>query len=406
MKTIRSCDILVPNGCEHEKWSVVACDQFTSEREYWHKLERYVGDAKSTLKLIFPEAYLEDDDKEERIENINRTMREYLDGGVFKTLKDSFIVCKRTTASGVSRLGIVLAIDLEDYCFTHPSHAYVRSTEGVVLDRIPPRLKIRQDSPVELPHIMLLIDDRKHRVIEPIWEGRADLEKVYDFDLNMGGGHLEGYKIDAQKVIDVFDKYVDSVQDLYGEKTNDFIFAVGDGNHSLATAQAHWNRIKEGLTDAQKAVHPARFALCEVENLHDDGIVFEPIHRFVFGAKEDFIGYLQTALSGEKTIEAFDKNGNYTLKVDRVGAKAIKDIQDAIDAYLKEHSECSVDYIHGIEHLKDVAAHNVGVAIAMPKIEKDELFGYVLKNGTLCRKAFSMGEAEEKRYYFEAKKIR
>ena len=406
MKTIRSCDILVPNGCEHEKWSVVACDQFTSEREYWHKLERYVGDAKSTLKLIFPEAYLEDDDKDERIENINRTMREYLDGGVFKTLKDSFIVCKRTTASGVSRLGIVLAIDLEDYCFTHPSHAYVRSTEGVVLDRIPPRLKIRQDAPVELPHIMLLIDDRKHRVIEPIWEGRADLEKVYDFDLNMGGGHLEGYKIDAQKVIDVFDKYVDSVQDLYGEKTNDFIFAVGDGNHSLATAQAHWNRIKEGLTDAQKAVHPARFALCEVENLHDDGIVFEPIHRFVFGAKEDFIGYLQTALSGEKTIEAFDKNGNYTLKVDRVGAKAIKDIQDAIDAYLKEHSECSVDYIHGIEHLKDVAAHNVGVAIAMPKIEKDELFGYVLKNGTLCRKAFSMGEAEEKRYYFEAKKIR
>ena len=406
MKTIRSCDILVPNGCEHEKWSVVACDQFTSEREYWHKLERYVGDAKSTLKLIFPEAYLEDDDKEERIENINRTMREYLDGGVFKTLKDSFIVCKRTTASGVSRLGRVLAFDLEDYCFTHPSHAYVRSTEGVVLDRIPPRLKIRQDAPVELPHIMLLIDDRKHRVIEPIWEGRADLEKVYDFDLNMGGGHLEGYRIDAQKVIDVFDKYVDSVQDLYGEKTNDFIFAVGDGNHSLATAQAHWNRIKEGLTDAQKAVHPARFALCEVENLHDDGIVFEPIHRFVFGAKEDFIGYLQTALSGEKTIEAFDKNGNYTLKVDRVGAKAIKDIQDAIDAYLKEHSECSVDYIHGIEHLKDVAAHNVGVAIAMPKIEKDELFGYVLKNGTLCRKAFSMGEAEEKRYYFEAKKIR
>ena len=405
MKTIRSCDILVPNGCEHEKWSVVACDQFTSEREYWHKLERYVGDAKSTLKLIFPEAYLEDDDKEERIENINRTMREYLDGGVFKTLKDSFIVCKRTTASGVSRLGIVLAIDLEDYCFTHPSHAYVRSTEGVVLDRIPPRLKIRQDAPVELPHIMLLIDDRKHRVIEPIWEGRADLEKVYDFDLNMGGGHLEGYKIDAQKVIDVFDKYVDSVQDLYGEKTNDFIFAVGDGNHSLATAQAHWNRIKEGLTDAEKAVHPARFALCEVENLHDDGIVFEPIHRFVFGVGEDFIRYMQANLSGEKEVKAFDKNGEYVLRVDRIGAKAIKDIQSAIDEYLKAHGG-TVDYIHGIGHLKDVASRNDGVAIAMPKIEKEELFDYVLKNGTLCRKAFSMGEAEEKRYYFEAKKIK
>lgn len=405
MKTIRSCDILVPNNCDHKKWSVVACDQFTSERGYWKKLEDFVGDANSTLKLIFPEAYLEDSDKDERIDNINRTMKEYLDGGVFKTLKDSFIVCKRTTASGISRLGIVLAVDLEDYCFTHPSNAYIRSTEGVVLDRIPPRLKIRQDAPVELPHIMLLIDDRKHSVIEPIWAAREGLEKVYDFDLNMGGGHLEGYRIDSQIVIDEFEKYVDSVQNLYGTGKNDFIFAVGDGNHSLATAQAHWNRIKEGLTDAEKAVHPARFALCEVENLHDDGIVFEPIHRFVFGVGEDFIRYMQANLSGEKEVKAFDKNGEYVLKVDRIGAKAIKDIQSAIDEYLKAHGG-TVDYIHGIEHLKDVASRNDGVAIAMPKIEKEELFDYVLKNGTLCRKAFSMGEAEEKRYYFEAKKIK
>lgn len=405
MKTIRSCDILVPNNCDHQKWSVVACDQFTSERGYWKKLEDFVGGADSTLKLIFPEAYLEDSDKDERIDNINRTMKEYLDGGVFKTLKDSFIVCKRTTASGISRLGIVLAVDLEDYCFTHPSNAYIRSTEGVVLDRIPPRLKIRQDAPVELPHIMLLIDDRKHSVIEPIWAAREGLEKVYDFDLNMGGGHLEGYRIDSQIVIDEFGKYVDSVQDLYGTGKNDFIFAVGDGNHSLATAQAHWNRIKEGLTDAEKTVHPARFALCEVENLHDDGIVFEPIHRFVFGVGEDFIRYMQANLSGEKEVKAFDKNGEYVLKVDRIGAKAIKDIQSAIDEYLKAHGG-TVDYIHGIEHLKDVASRNDGVAIAMPKIEKEELFDYVLKNGTLCRKAFSMGEAEEKRYYFEAKKIK
>ncbi len=405
MKTIRSCDILVPDNCDHQKWSVVACDQFTSERGYWKKLEDFVGDANSTLKLIFPEAYLEDSDKDERIDNINRTMKEYLDGGVFKTLKDSFIVCKRTTASGISRLGIVLAVDLEDYCFTHPSNAYIRSTEGVVLDRIPPRLKIRQDAPVELPHIMLLIDDRKHSIIEPIWAAKEGLEKVYDFDLNMGGGHLEGYRIDSQIVIDAFEKYVDSVQNLYGTGKNDFIFAVGDGNHSLATAQAHWNRIKEGLTDAEKAVHPARFALCEVENLHDDGIVFEPIHRFVFGVGEDFIRYMQANLSGEKEVKAFDKNGEYVLRVDRIGAKAIKDIQSAIDEYLKAHGG-TVDYIHGIEHLKDVASRNDGVAIAMPKIEKEELFDYVLKNGTLCRKAFSMGEAEEKRYYFEAKKIK
>ncbi len=406
MKTVRPCNILVPACCDHKKWSVVACDQFTSERGYWKKLEEYVGEAQSTLKLIFPEAYLEDSDKDERIVNINRTMKQYLDGGVFKTLENSFIVCKRTTASGVSRLGIVLAIDLEDYCFTHPSNAHIRSTEGVVLDRIPPRLKIRQDAPVELPHIMLLIDDRKHTVIERFWQERDSLEKVYDFDLNMGGGHLEGYRIDAQKVVDAFDKYVQSVQDLYGTGKNDFIFAVGDGNHSLATAQAHWNRTKEGLTEAEKAVHPARFALCEVENLHDEGIVFEPIHRFVFGAGSDFVPYMQSALSGEKEVKAFDKNGEYVLNVDSVGAKAIKDVQGAIDAYVKGREGCSVDYIHGIDHLKEVAQNNDGVAIAMPKIAKEELFDYVLKNGTLCRKAFSMGEAEEKRYYFEAKKIK
>ncbi len=406
MKTIKSCDVLVPTGCDDKKWAVVACDQFTFERSYWQNLEEYVGDAKSTLKLIFPEAYLDDDDKDERIANVNRAMNDYLDNGVFKTLKDSFVILKRTTASGASRLGVVLAIDLEDYCFTHPSNAHIRSTEGVVLDRIPPRLKIRRDAPIELPHVMLLIDDRKHAVIEPIWEERASLEKIYDFDLNMGGGHLEGYRVDAQKIIDVFDDYVASVQNLYGDKTNDFIFAVGDGNHSLATAQAHWNDVKQGLTDAQKAVHPARYALCEVENLHDDGIVFEPIHRFVFGAGEDFIPHLRSTLSGKNEIVAFDKNGEHTLFVDEVSAKAIKDVQSAIDSYVHAHDGCSVDYVHGVEHLKEVASRNDGVAIVMPKIQKEQLFDYVLKNGTLCRKAFSMGEAEEKRYYYEAKKIR
>lgn len=406
MKTIKSTDILVPSGCDDKKWSVVACDQFTSERKYWQDLAAFVGNAPSTLKLVFPEVYLEDDDKQQRIDDINRTMQEYIDGGVFKTLKDSFVLVKRTTASGVSRLGIVLAIDLEDYCFTHPSHAHIRSTEGVVLDRIPPRLKIRENAPVELPHIMLLIDDRKKSVIEKLWQERDEKEKLYDFDLNMGGGHLLGYRIDAQKVIDRFNEYVASVQNLYGADINDFIFAVGDGNHSLATAQAHWNRTKDGLTDAQKAVHPARFALCEVENLHDDGIVFEPIHRFVFGADNDFATFMKANLCGDTAIEAFGSAGDFVINAEKNSAKAIRDIQNAIDEYLKAHTECSVDYIHGIEHLRSVANENKGVAIVMPKIRKEELFGYVLENGTLCRKAFSMGEAEEKRYYFEAKKIK
>lgn len=406
MKTIRKTDILVPADCDFSKWSVVACDQFTSERKYWKDLENYVGDAPSTLKLVFPEVYLEDADKQERIDKINRTMQEYVDEGVFKTLKDSFVLVKRTTASGVSRLGVVLAVDLEDYCFTHPSHANIRSTEGVVLDRIPPRLKIRENAPVELPHIMLLIDDRKKSVIERLWQERDENEKIYDFDLNMGGGHLLGYRVDAQRVIDLFDEYERSVQNLYGTGNNDFIFAVGDGNHSLATAQAHWNRTKEGLTDAQKAVHPARFALCEVENLHDDGIVFEPIHRFVFGAGDDFKAFMQSRLNGGTVVKAFGSAGEFDIHAEDNSAKAIKDIQTAIDEYIGTHKECSVDYIHGIEHLRAVASENAGVAIEMPKIKKEELFGYVLQNGTLCRKAFSMGEAEEKRYYFEAKKIK
>ena len=188
MNTIRPANILVPKDCDDQKWSVVACDQFTSERGYWKKLEDFVGDAPSTLKLVFPEVYLEDGDKQQRIEKINATMSEYLKGGVFRTLENSCVVMKRTTASGVSRLGVVCAIDLEDYCFTHPSHAFIRSTEGVVLDRIPPRLAIRENAPLELPHIMLLIDDRKKSVVEGLWAKRDGLEKIYDFDLNMGGG--------------------------------------------------------------------------------------------------------------------------------------------------------------------------------------------------------------------------
>ncbi len=406
MKTIRNASILIPKACDYKKWAVVACDQFTSEREYWHKLEQLVGDEPSTLKLVYPEVYLEDSDKQERIDNINKTMNEYSVGDVFRELKNSCVLVRRTTASGVSRLGIVLAIDLEDYCFTHPSDAKIRSTEGVVLERIPPRLAIRQNAPLELPHIMLLIDDRQHRVIEPLWHKRDTLDKLYDFELNMGGGRLEGYRVDFDCVQRLFDEYEQSVQGLYGKEKNDFIFAVGDGNHSLATAQAHWENVKKNLTEEERESHPARFALCEVENLHDDGIVFEPIHRFVFGASFDLISRLQGELTGDKKVEGFFDGKTFSFGTATNSAQAIKDIQGVIDDYVATHDVCSVDYIHGIEHLKAVSSQFSGVAIVMPKIEKEDLFGYVLENGTLCRKAFSMGEAEEKRYYFEAKRIK
>ena len=221
----------------------------------------------------------------------------------------------------------------------------------------------------------------------------------------MNGGHIVGYKVDAGIVHAALDKYVENtVKTLYGKESN-FVFAVGDGNHSLATAQAYWNEIKETLTEEERKVHPARYALCEIENLHSDGILFEPIHRFVFNADANFVNYLKDNLTGSAKVRVFSKDGEADICVDGNSAKAIADIQSVIDKYLKENKECSVDYVHGEESLKWVANANKGIAILMPKLAKEDLFGYVLENGTLCRKSFSMGEADEKRFYLEAKKI-
>ena len=406
MKTLKPFDILLPDVAEPEKFAVVSCDQFTSQRDYWEKLAAEVGDAPSALKLIFPEVYLEDGDAKERIAAINATMQSYLDGGVFRTLKDSFVLVKRETAYGNTRLGIVAPVDLEEYSYVHPTEATIRATEGVVANRIPPRLAIRENAPIELPHVMLLIDDRDKSIIEPYYKKRGELEKLYDFDLNMNGGHLTGWRLDAHEVMAKLDVYAKKVRGLYGVDT-DFVFAVGDGNHSLATAQAHWKNVRKGLSAEERENHPARFALVEIENLHCDGIVFEPIHRFVFGVDDaDFVLYMSTVLKGESRLKMFTTNMEYSIAVNANNTEAIAEVQDAIDAYVSSHPGASVDYIHGLENLRSVADSSDGVAVQMPCIEKAELFGYVAEHGNLCRKAFSMGEAEEKRYYFEAKKIR
>ena len=406
MKTLKPFDILLPDVAEPEKFAVVSCDQFTSQRDYWEKLAAEVGDAPSALNLIFPEVYLEDGDAKERIAAINATMQSYLDGGVFRTLKDSFVLVKRETAYGNTRLGIVAPVDLEEYSYVHPTEATIRATEGVVANRIPPRLAIRENAPIELPHVMLLIDDRDKSIIEPYYKKRGELEKLYDFDLNMNGGHLTGWRLDAHEVMAKLDVYAKKVRGLYGVDT-DFVFAVGDGNHSLATAQAHWKNVRKGLSAEERENHPARFALVEIENLHCDGIVFEPIHRFVFGVDDaDFVLYMSTVLKGESRLKMFTTNMEYSIAVNANNTEAIAEVQDAIDAYVSSHPGASVDYIHGLENLHSVADSSDGVAVQMPCIEKAELFGYVAEHGNLCRKAFSMGEAEEKRYYFEAKKIR
>ena len=406
MKTLALFPILVPKkGIDMSKWSVISCDQYTSEQHYWDKLEKFVGDAPSTLRLIYPEVYLSESNGEERIAKINSTMASYLKDGIFDEIKDSYILIKRSTRFGYTRLGLVAPVDLEDYSFIQPCSSVIRSTEDVVKDRIPPRLKIRRGAPIELPHIILLIDDRKHEILEPLYEQRAKFDKLYDFDLSMDGGHIEGYKVDAKLVHVLMDSYVkNTISNLYGKESN-FVFAVGDGNHSLATAQAYWNEIKETLSEEERKNHPARFALCEIENLHSDGIVFEPIHRFVFNADVDFISYLKKELSGSGKVKVYGNGLEDEIAVDGNSAKAIADIQRVVDTYLKDHKECSIDYVHGADSLKGVSSENKGIAIYMPKLVKEDLFGYVLENGTLCRKSFSMGEADEKRFYLEAKRI-
>ena len=398
MIAVKSINILLPRKADYQKWAVVACDQFTSQPEYWQELDKFVGEEKSTLRLIYPEVYLGEKDGDARIAAIRETMRAYLDGGVFEEYRDTFVLVKRTTAFGNTRLGLVCAIDLEDYCFTHPSHAQVRSTEDVVLDRIPPRLKIRRGAPLELPHVILLIDDEKRNVIEAL--AKEPRETLYDFELNMNGGKIAGYGVNAKEAIAKFEEYA---QDKLAAG-KDFFFAVGDGNHSLATAQAYWNEIKQGLGEEERKTHPARFALCEIENLYDEGIVFEPIHRFVFGAGDELIAELKKIGGGGK-MTAIAKSGKMEFASPAVSAEAISAVQKTLEAYASAHKDVKIDYIHGEDNLLSVAKNNDGIAIIMPSLKKDELFEYVSEHGTLCKKTFSMGEAQEKRYYVEAKRI-
>ena len=259
---------------------------------------------------------------------------------------------------------------------------------------------------IELPHILLLIDDREKAIIEEFFTERERLEKLYDFELNMYGGHLRGYRIDANEVIAEFQKLNDPEVQLqkYGKATN-FILAIGDGNHSLATAKAHWENIKTQLSDEEKENHPSRYALCEIENLHCDGIVFEPIHRCVFGADQSLIDEMEEKLSGEGKLEIEFGDEMTILDIPSSTAQAISEIEKVLTDYVNSHEGASIDYIHGEDHLMTVVREENAVAIKMPKILKNDLFQYVLENGPLCKKAFSMGEAEEKRYYYEAKKI-
>jgi len=298
----KSVDILLPHNIEMEKWSVVACDQYTSEPEYWEKTEQIVGNAPSTLRLILPEVYLESDNVDARIADIHKNMDKYLADGFFDEYKNAMIYVERTTADGV-RAGIVGAVDLEEYDYRKGSKSSVRATEATVVERIPPRIKVRDGAPLELPHIMILIDDAKRTVIEKLSAKKDSLKKVYDFELMQGGGHIAGYLLgeeDIAAVTAALDALgnADEFNAKYGlENEPVMLYAMGDGNHSLATAKEYYEQLKREDPDKDMSDHPARYALAEIVNLHSDALRFEAIHRIVTGVDvEKLLSALTTAL--------------------------------------------------------------------------------------------------------------
>ena len=287
-------DILLPNkDVDMEKWAVVACDQFTSEPEYWERVEKTVGDAPSTLRLILPEANLKAPNVDKFIADINASMDKYLKENIFETLKDSLIYIERGQSDGKIRHGLIGMVDLDQYDFTPGSGALIRATEGTVLDRIPPRARVRRNAPIELPHVMLLIDDPDKTVIEPLTAAADGMEMVYDFDLMENGGHIKGFKLSASQIDAVADALTglttdEAMKSKYGVSgVAPLLFAVGDGNHSLATAKACYEEQKKGKTPEEYLALPARYALVEVVNNHDDALQFEPIHRVLFGVDHE-----------------------------------------------------------------------------------------------------------------------
>ncbi|MCR4726255.1 MAG: DUF1015 domain-containing protein [Clostridia bacterium] len=398
--------VLLPKECVNlKKWAVIACDQFTSQGEYWQKLKDECGEV-SALNVIFPEYYLDKGDMDARIDRINSYMRKYISEGVFREV-DGLILTVRETSYGRRRTGLIVTIDLEQYDFTTGSLP-IRATEATVKERLPVRIRIRRNAPLELPHVLLLIDDKDKTVIEPLLEKVTEADKLYDTELNMSGGSIRGYLVkdgaNAVRAIEALGSKERS-KELYGTDLP-FLFAVGDGNHSVATAKVLWEEIKKTIPEKDWGNHPARYFLAEVNNLYEEDLSFEAIHRVVFGVNGEFIKAMQSSLSGDGHVTVVYRDEMFSVSVPSGAPEAVKAIQEFIDEYLSAHEGAAVDYIHGDENVAKVAASRDGVAIYMPVLQKEELFPYVVKHGSLPRKTFSMGEAEEKRYYLESRRIK
>ena len=419
MSIFKSADILLPKNVDFSKWSVVACDQYSSEPQYWEKAEEIAKGSPSTLNIIYPEAYLNEPDGDKRIERINRTMEQYLSDGIFKEYSDSLIYVERTQKNGKVRRGIVGVIDLEAYDYSVGSQSLVRATEGTIISRIPPRQRIRKNAPLELPHILMLADDREKEIIEPLSEIKDSFEVVYDFELMQGGGHIKGWLLDDDAKKDVLSKVekLESEEEFHAKYGIDgksvLAIAVGDGNHSLATAKACWEEIKKTLSAEQQQNHPARFALAELENLHDDALEFEPIHRVVFGVEPKSVidamykyypQISETDNGGQKIVIVYQGIEKTVYITDAPLNLAVGTFQKFMDDYLSENSG-EIDYIHGEDVVRNLTKSENTIGFVFDAMEKNDLFTTVIEDGALPRKTFSMGEAYDKRFYLEAKRI-
>lgn len=420
MKTaFSSADILLPKkGIDMTKWSVVACDQFTSELEYWEETIRTVRDAPTTLRLILPEVFLEHDDVERRLNRIEETMDQYEEEGIFEEYRDAMIYVERTDSSGALRAGLIGKLDLEQYDYRKGSKSQVRATEATIVERIPPRMRVRKQASLELPHIMVLIDDPHKTVIKPLQGKKEKMECLYDFTLMQGGGSVKGFLLGEEEISQVEDALW-NLCDLNGfnvrynvQEENVLLYAMGDGNHSLATAKEYYEYLKATNPDKDFSNHPARYALVELVNLHSTALEFEAIDRII---TETDVTHLMREMTTKLGLSTKGEGQEVTIIHDQIEEHlfitkptsnlATGSIQNFLDDYLSRNPG-RIDYIHGIETVKQLAEQPKSLGIILPDLRKDELFPTVIKDGALPRKTFSMGHARDKRYYLECRRIK
>lgn len=387
-----AADILLPKT-DFESWAVVACDQYTSEPEYWEKVKKSAGEKPSALNIVLPEVYLSDDNSD-LIENINKNMQSYIDNGIFNEYKDSLIYVERIQSDGKLRRGLVGKIDLESYDYHTGTDAEIRATEQTVLSRIPPRVEIRKNAPLELPHVMLLFDDIKDEIFKYLKSNKMKFKVAYDFTLMCDGGSIKGYFLNDEAK----DKVLTLLENLKNQN-NGFLFCVGDGNHSLATAKECYN---------QNPNENSRYALAEIVNIHDTALEFEPIYRVVFGVEPETLldEFVKTLGEGTQKFTCVYGNATKEIGVNATAKLAVGTLQAFLDDYAKNHPGAEVDYIHGEESLKKLASRENAIGFIFDGMQKNELFMAVNSDGSLPRKTFSMGHADDKRFYIEARKIK